>query len=388
MYEALCLTDTFYDKLKPFDKFNEVSESKNYARLPHDWNIIITDIKGSTKAIQQGMYREVNLVGAASIVAVCKVLKKLDFPFVFGGDGATMLIPQEDTTSVLECLEDLKLLTKKNFGLDLRLGIVSMKELLDRGESIEVAKYQLTQGRTMAMMRGTGLLLADKLIKENEVKYQPLVKHKSEADLTGLTCRWMPRPSQNGKILTLLIQARDPSLHFFQDIFKQFEIIFPEGIESLNPALAPNGKYKSIWACIKDEARYQKSLFSLAFLKRLFEIIPAYFAFNLRLPIPSARRYVELTPAHCDFRKFDQVLRMVIDCSESQIKELSLFLEERYQMNSIFFGIHVTNQSIMTCFVEGLNQGEHFHFIDADEGGYVMASIQLKDQIKKASAPN
>jgi hypothetical protein len=42
----------------------------------------------------------------------------------------------------------------------------------------------------------------------------------------------------------------------------------------------------------------------------------------------------------------------------------------------------------MTCFVEGLNQGEHFHFIDADEGGYVMASIQLKDQIKKASAPN
>jgi hypothetical protein len=188
--------------------------------------------------------------------------------------------------------------------------------------------------------------------------------------------------------LTLLIQARDPSLHFFQDIFKQFEIIFPEGIESLNPALAPNGKYKSIWACIKDEARYQKSLFSLAFLKRLFEIIPAYFAFNLRLPIPSARRYVELTPAHCDFRKFDQVLRMVIDCSESQIKELSLFLEERYQMNSIFFGIHVTNQSIMTCFVEGLNQGEHFHFIDADEGGYVMASIQLKDQIKKASAPN
>jgi hypothetical protein len=388
MYEALCLKDSFYEDLVPFHQFQDLTDDKHYARIPSDWNIIITDIKGSTKAIQQGLYREVNLIGAASIVAVCKVLKKLDFPFIFGGDGATMLIPPDQTTRVLACLEDLKQLTKKNFELDLRVGIVSMQEILDHGEIIEVAKYQLTQGRTMAMMRGAGLLLADKLIKENATKYQPLVEHKNEADLTGLTCRWMPRPSQNGKILNLLVQARDPSLRIFQDIFNQFELIFPGGIEQLNPASAPNGRYKSIWACLKDEARYQKSLFSLAFLKRLFEIIPAYFAFNLRLPIPSTRRYVELTPSHCDFRKFDHVLRMVIDCSESQMKELSLFLEKLYQEKSIFFGLHVTNQSIMTCFVEGLNQGEHFHFIDADEGGYVMASIQLKEQIKKASAPS
>ncbi len=378
---------SFYEELKPFHQFNDVTNDKNYLPLPKDWNVIITDIKGSTKAIQEGKYREVNLVGAASIVAVSKVLKTLDFPFVFGGDGATLFISTEKTPAVLECLEDLKQLAIKNFGLDLRVGIVSMKEILETGQTIEVAKYELTQGRTMAMMRGSGILLADKLIKENPTKYQPNLTPSGEADLTGLTCRWLPRASQNGKILTLLIQSRDPSLSVFQDIFKQFAAIFPEGIEDLNPAKAPNGKYKSIWACLKDEVRYQKSIWSFGFLKRLCEIIPAYFVFNLNLPIPSTRRYVALTPSHCDFRKFDQVLRMVIDCSESQITNLTLYLEELYQKGFIFYGLHVADQSLMTCFVEGLNQGEHFHFIDADKGGYVMASIQLKDQIKKASAP-
>jgi hypothetical protein len=376
------LRESFYDELKPFDQFQDVIKDNHYSKLPSDWNIILTDIKGSTKAIQQGLYREVNLVGAASIIATSKVLKNLDFPFIFGGDGATMLIHNADVDAVLACLEDLKLLAKNNFKLDLRVGIISMKEILEIGEVVEVAKYQLTQGRTMAMMRGAGLLIAEKRIKENPSKYESHLGRTKEANLEGLTCRWLPRPSQNGKILTLLIQAQGPSLNVFHEVFQEFEKIFPEGIEKLNPTKSPDGKYKSILTCLKDEARYQKSIFSLAFLKRLLEIIPAYFVFNLNLPLPSTRRYVEMTPSHSDFRKFDQVLRMVIDCSEAQIQSLKIFLEKLYQQKSIFYGIHVSHQSIMTCYVEGLNQGEHFHFIDADQGGYVMASIQLKEQLR------
>jgi hypothetical protein len=39
----------------------------------------------------------------------------------------------------------------------------------------------------------------------------------------------------------------------------------------------------------------------------------------------------------------------------------------------------------MTCFVEGLGQGKHIHFIDAENGGYTSAAIGLKKQMKSAS---
>jgi hypothetical protein len=387
MYEAFCLKDSFYSDLKPFHQFHDLTNQNHFSAIPRNWNIIITDIKGSTTAVKEGLYREVNLVGAASIVVAKKVLKK-EFPFVFGGDGATLLIPEDESKIVLESLEDLKQLSLKNFGLDLRVGIISMSEILAQGQTIEVAKYELTQGRYMAMIRGHGIVLAEELIKKNPTKYQHDLKQTREADLSGLTCRWQPNPSQKGAILTLLVQARDPSLKIYEELFKRFEVIFPEGIEEHNPAIAPQGQYKSIWTCLKDEARYQKSLLSFSFLKRLLEIIPAYFVFNLKLPIPSTRQYVKSTPSHSDFRKFDQTLRMVIDCSDSQVQSLSKYLEELYQAKLIFYGLNLAKQSLMTCFVEGLNQGEHFHFIDADNGGYVMASLQLKEQIRLSTIPN
>jgi hypothetical protein len=44
----------------------------------------------------------------------------------------------------------------------------------------------------------------------------------------------------------------------------------------------------------------------------------------------------------------------------------------------------------MTCFVDGLNQGQHIHFMDAENGGYAMAAIELKKQMTtlKSTSPN
>ena len=36
----------------------------------------------------------------------------------------------------------------------------------------------------------------------------------------------------------------------------------------------------------------------------------------------------------------------------------------------------------MTCYVEGLQDSAHMHFVDADGGGYAMAATQLKKQLK------
>lgn len=55
--------------------------------MPPDWYIIITDVAGSTKAIEAGRYKDVNILGACSIISILNIAGDLDIPFIFGGDG-------------------------------------------------------------------------------------------------------------------------------------------------------------------------------------------------------------------------------------------------------------------------------------------------------------
>jgi hypothetical protein len=288
---------------------------------------------------------------------------------------------------VLAQLMALKQLARDNFQMELRVGSVKMSELQDLGKNIQVAKFEMTKGCHLAVLRGDGVSYAEKLIKDFPDRYGIKLQIEKAADLTGLTCRWKPIPSRHGKILTILIKAQS-NHEIYKKILNQFKLIFPEGLEELNPARTPGGKYRSIIECLKNEIRYQRSCWSLSFLKRIIEIIPAFFVFNLRLPIPSTKNYVKATSSHTDFRKFDDMLRMVIDCSEDQLHKLKNFLHNSYQNQEIFFGLHESTHSLMTCFVEGLKQGEHIHFLDAEGGGYTSAAIQLKKQIQLSISPN
>lgn len=104
--------------------------------------------------------------------------------------------------------------------------------------------------------------------------------------------------------------------------------------------------------------------------------------------MPGINRYLNQVGNHSDFRKFDNMLRMVIDCSQEKINTLKIYLDSLYQSGEIFYGLHESDHSLMTCFVEGMNQGEHIHFMDAEGGGHTAAAIQLKDQMKKSVSPS
>jgi len=388
MLKAPHLKDHFYSNLNAFKNFSDFTSDIYYKDIPDSWFVVMTDIKGSTKAIQEGRYRDVNLVGAAAIIVATKVNKTRDFPFVFGGDGATLLISPDVIDELMNRLASLRDLAKRNFNLELRVAKVQVRELREMDKKIEVAKYQLTQGCFMAMLRGEGLQTAEYLIKNHPSRYEHQSHSKAEVDLTGLTCRWKPTPSRNGKILTLIIQGRKDKEKIFKKIMEELKLIFPDGFDLYNPAENKNGKYKSILENIKNEIRLYKNPFNLSLIKRILEIIPAFFIFNFRLNIAGTQEYVKATKSHSDFIKFDNSLRMVIDCDEIKISQVKSLLSEMYQTGDIFFGTHEADESIMTCFMEGLNQGEHIHFIDSGSGGYALAAIHLKDQIKKAISPN
>jgi len=134
-------TADFYRNLEPFSRFEETADDRHYRAVPDDWVVILTDVKGSTQAIEEGRYKDVNTVGAAGIVAVYNALDSLDFPFVFGGDGATLLLDREEVPQVAVELRALSRLAWENFNLELRVGVVPVRKLRREGKTIEVARY-------------------------------------------------------------------------------------------------------------------------------------------------------------------------------------------------------------------------------------------------------
>ena len=90
--DAPTTTDNFYDELPVFRDFTRVVDEAMFAPLPDGWVVGVADVVQSTKAIAENRYKAVNMAGAAVIVSITNALKGRDFPFVFGGDGASFAV--------------------------------------------------------------------------------------------------------------------------------------------------------------------------------------------------------------------------------------------------------------------------------------------------------
>ena len=55
----------FYTDIPVFDDFSKVVDDSVYRPMPDDWFIGLTDVADSTKAIEGGKYKSVNMAGAS-----------------------------------------------------------------------------------------------------------------------------------------------------------------------------------------------------------------------------------------------------------------------------------------------------------------------------------
>ena len=49
------MSASFYSDLPIFRDFRGVADGNNYHDVPDDWLVVVSDIKGSTKAIERGI---------------------------------------------------------------------------------------------------------------------------------------------------------------------------------------------------------------------------------------------------------------------------------------------------------------------------------------------
>ena len=362
----------FYKELNPNNKFKSIFQEDRYKEIPNDSYIIITDIVNSTNHIESGLYKEVNTIGAACIAKV----KKYNIPYSFGGDGASFIVPPEIKDKVLEKLSEVKNSSIKRFGLELRIGCISIKEIRKLGSNIKIMKFEVSKNEYLAKFIGGGLNLADKLIKQ-EKKYQYKNISSEENDFDNLSCRWKPIKNTRGTILTLIIQA---------DSFLDYKEVYNEIDQTLqfnkkyNPIKTKTMSYKNIKEMIQDEKKYNQKK-SLKYLFRILEIVMCYLLFfKLRKFLPkSLKKYIKSMERYSDYRKLDDTLRMVIDCSLLEVKKITEILD---QFENIKYGMHLSESALMTCLVSNLNDGGHIHFVDGNNGGYALAAKNLKKKLE------
>jgi Protein of unknown function (DUF3095) len=388
-------SENFYSELPLLDNFLDITDRRNFVDVPDDWYIIVTDIRGSTKAIEAGKYKEVNLLGACSIVAVLNVAGKTEIPFVFGGDGATLLMWRSLLPAVQKALLATQQLAKTEFDMDLRVGAVPVKVVTAANYPVKIAKFKVSENYSQAIFIGGGLTHATELIKDPVAGNIYSIKNNgvsATADFSGLECRWQDIPSKYGEMVTLLIMVREEfgqhNHQFYRNILEKIEEIYGKE-NSLNPICSNHLKLSLNSNNLIKETQVRASnaswLDRQIYLSRIqLETALGSLLMNFKVKTEELDWgvYKDMTIAATDYRKFDDMLRMVISGDRSQREKLTGYLEKNYREGKLVYGLHVADRALMTCLVFERN-GQQVHFIDGADGGYALAAKDMKKRMKQ-----
>jgi len=373
--------DTFYCSIPVFRRFAKLMDPKLYSPLPDDWSIGIADIVESTKAIAQARYKAVNMAGAAAIAAVTNALDGREFPFVFGGDGASFAVSPDDLERARDALAATATWVKEDLDLLMRVALVPVAAVRSQGLDVRVARFGPSPNLSYAMFSGGGLGWAEAAMKRGEFAVEA-APSGTQPDLTGLSCRFEEIPSVRGLILSVLVvPARGGDPGAFRKLIEDIIILVERSPDAGRPV--PPGGPPLRWppAGVDFEARAQRGG---PLLKRraavlahtLFVYIIMRYGIRVGGFVP--KTYVQQVVENSDFRKYDDGLRMILDCTPELEHALTQRLIEAASAGIARYGLHRQDAAMMTCFTPSALRSDHVHFIDGARGGYASAATELK----------
>ena len=374
-------SDRFYGSIPVFRGFGKLMDPALYSPLPDDWTIGVADIVESTKAIAQARYKAVNMAGAAVIAAVTNALEGREFPFVFGGDGASFAVSPDDLERGRDALAATAIWVKDDLNLVMRVALVPIAAIRAQGLDVRVARFGPSPNLSYAMFSGGGLGWAEAAMKRGEFAV-PAAPSGTQPDLTGLSCRFEEMPSVRGNILSLLVlpaSGADPA--GFRKLIEDIIALVERSPDAGRPV--PPGGPALRWppAGLEFEARSQRG--EPLFKRRAAVLVHTLFAFLImRLGISVGgfvpKTYVQQVVENSDFRKYDDGLRMILDCTGELERALTQRLTAAASAGIARYGLHRQDAAMMTCFTPSALRSDHVHFIDGARGGYASAATALK----------
>lgn len=379
---------SFYGSIPVFRGFTSLMEPKLYSPLPEDWSVGVADIVDSTKAIAAQRYKAVNMAGAAVIAAVTNALGGREFPFVFGGDGASFAVAPADLDAAREALAATATWVREDLDLKMRVALVPVNAIRAQGRDVRIARFGPSANLSYAMFSGGGLAWADAAMKRGEFAVAE-APPGTQPDLSGLSCRFEVMPASRGLILSVLVMpasGADPQA--FRKVIEGIIQLVERSPESGRPVPPQGPPLKWPPQGLDYEAR---AIRGGSLLKRRVGLLAyTFFAYILMrfdigvggfLPKVYKRQVVE----NSDFRKFDDGLRMILDCTEELERALSDRLATAARDGVVRYGLYQQDAAMMTCFTPSALRSDHVHFIDGARGGYASAATALKAMMAAAT---
>ena len=117
-------TSGFFAGLPLIDDPRACFDAHRYRPAPDDWALAVTDIVDSTGAIANGQHKTVNFVAAMGIAALRNLCAPTRIPFLFGGDGAVVMVPPERIEPARVELARVRGTAQREFQMTLRAGLV------------------------------------------------------------------------------------------------------------------------------------------------------------------------------------------------------------------------------------------------------------------------
>jgi len=286
----------------------------------------------------------------------------------------------------------VKNIIKRQFDLDLRVGSVTMSEVIMRGGKIYYGSIPRGKEDFQFYFRGDGISIADKIIKDKISLNAHLNSSEIESKIEGVSCRLLPFLPIRGKILCLIVE---PIVKIEDEdiIFKKFfDVLKKEGsLDRLKPLSILNHKRPWLSKFWKSEAQLNSGgnkIFQIykSRFKVIFESILGTLFFKLNFSNPfvgKPSQYTERLLLQSDWIKMDGVLRLVLDITGDEKESILNILKIMYLEKKIFYGFHESPTAVMTCHLISYKGDNHSHFIDGSDGGLTMAANNLKKQKKE-----
>jgi hypothetical protein len=374
-------SEPFYAGIPVFRGFGSLMDPALYSPLPDDWIIGIADIVESTKAIAQARYKAVNMAGAAVIAAVTNALEGREFPFVFGGDGASFAVSPDDLGCAREALAATARWVQDDLNLVMRVALVPVASVRAQGLDVRVARFAPSPNLSYAMFSGGGLGWAEAAMKRGEFSVA-MAPPRAQPDLTGLSCRFEEIPSVRGLILSVLIVpagGADPLA--FRKLIEAVIALVERSPDAGRPVPPDGPPLRWPPAGVDYEVRatrggslFKRRAFVLA--NTLFAYLVMRFGISVGGFVP--KTYVQQVVENSDFRKYDDGLRMILDCTPELENALAQCLASAAAAGVVRYGLHRQDAAMMTCFTPSALRADHVHFIDGARGGYASAATALK----------
>lgn len=325
-------------------------EEHLFYKVPDNWHVLITDVKKSTQAVADGLHETVNLVATGSIVAVLNIAYKanLSVPFFFGGDGATFILPPVILDNVLKALLIHQQNTEKNFKIELRVGYVPVKNIYANAHALQISKLKTSQLFSIPVVLGDGLTYAEKIIKGEDYAPDFLTGNDDDLDLSGMQCRWdkIKPPENYDEVVSLLVIATPGTNQplAFKKCLDKLDEIYGD-TEQRKPISVSRLKLKATLKKIEAEMRTKLGGYNIFYLiKNWSTTMLGILYFRTK----KGKTYLHQLVEFSDTLVIDGKINTVISGTRQQRKTLQIALDGMENNGEISYGLHVSNESVMS----------------------------------------